>query len=80
MRLILFFVLAAVTLVPVVSQPKIALPNEGLEIVQRFGGTAKMVVSEELESKEPPPLLITDQAGFERFTSLLPQNDVTRES
>lgn len=56
------------------------LPNQGLEIVQRYGGPAKMVVSEELESKEPAPLLITDQASFEKFTTLLPMIEISKTS
>jgi hypothetical protein len=76
---LLFFL--TVSSVSLMGQSKtLVLPNQGLEIVQRFGGIAKMVVSEDLESKEPPPLLITDQAGFEKFTALLPQNDISKES
>jgi len=54
------------------------LPNQGLEIVQRYGGAAKMVVSAEMEAKEPPPLLITDQAAFERFVALLPALEIAK--
>ena len=57
-----------------------ALPNQGLEIVQRFGGSAKMVVSDNLESKEPPPLLITDQTTFEKFVTLLPLTEMSKTS
>ena len=66
---------------PAQAQPKPSqIPNQGLEIVQRFGGSAKMVVSEEMESKEPPPLLITDQASFEKFTALLPTTEISKSS
>jgi len=66
-------------LAPLAGQARTAaLPNQGLEIVQRFGGSAKMVVSDNLESKEPPPLLITDQAAFEKFVTLLPATDVSK--
>jgi len=60
--------------------PGPVLPNQGLEIVQRFGGSAKMVVSDNMESKEPPPLLITDQASFEKFVALLPLTEVSKTS
>jgi hypothetical protein len=56
------------------------LPNQGLEIVQRFGGTAKMVVSDAMESKEPPPLLIQDQEAFEKFLTLLPATEISKSS
>jgi len=56
------------------------LPNQGLEIVQRFGGSAKMVVSDTLEAKEPPPILITDQTSFEKFLTLLPSTEVSKTS
>jgi hypothetical protein len=39
-----------------------------------------MLVSEELESKEPLPLLIANEADFEKFISQLPANDVTKDS
>ena len=66
---------------PVSAQPKDrVLPNQGLEIVQRFGGSAKMVVSDNMESKEPPPLLITDQGAFEKFVSLLPLTELSKTS
>lgn len=63
------------------AQPKaVALPNQGLEIVQRFGGVAKMVVSENLESREQAPLLITDQTGLERFVAQLPAIDLSKSA
>jgi len=81
MRVFLCLLLLSVLILPLAGQPKaLSLPNQGLEIVQRFGGIAKMVVSDQLESKEPPPLLITDQAGFEKFISVLPQTDATKVS
>ena len=69
------------TALPLTAQPSgPVLPNQGLEIVQRFGGTAKMVVSENLESKEPSPLVIGDQAAFEQFLTLLPATEISKSS
>jgi hypothetical protein len=80
MRFFLGVVLLALAL-PAVGQSRgPVLPNQGLEIVQRFGGIAKMVVSEELESKEPQPLLITSQTEFDRFASQLPSMDIGKDS
>lgn len=75
MRFFLFLVLCAgPSLSAFAESDAPGLPNLGLEIVQRFGGSAKMLVSDRLEAKEPPPLLITDQASFERFLALLPSD------
>jgi len=72
-------VLAVVLAAPLPAQgPGPVLPNQGLEIVQRFGGAAKMVVSAEMESAEPPPIVIADEAAFQKFAALLPDSDVTR--
>ena len=61
------------------SVPAIAnLPNQGLEVLQRFGGPAKMEVSPSMESSEPAPLLITTQEDFQKFLAYLPASDVTR--
>ncbi|MEI8093916.1 MAG: hypothetical protein WCG80_06855 [Spirochaetales bacterium] len=61
------------------SVPVIAnLPNQGLEVIQRFGGPAKMEVSSAMESTEPAPLLITNQEDFLNFLAYLPTADVTR--
>lgn len=77
----LVLLLLTLASVPVVAQTKaLILPNQGLEIVQRFGGTAKMVVSADMESKEPPPLLIADQETFEKFIALLPTTEVSKAS
>jgi hypothetical protein len=81
MRSFALFVVAVGLAGPVWSQaPAPVFPNQGLEIVQRFGGSAKMVVSDNMESKEPPPQLITDQASFEKFVSLLPLTEVSKTS
>jgi len=81
MRILALLVLCTGLLVPLVAQPSgLNLPNQGLEIVQRFGGSAKMVVSDKLEAKDPPPMLITDQASFERFLALLPGGDPTKST
>jgi len=79
MRLVAEFVLLVGLVVPMMAQPTTpTLPNLGLEIVQRFGGSAKMVVSDKLEAKEPPPLLIADQDSFEHFLTLLPGSDPSK--
>lgn len=56
------------------------LPNRGLEIVERFGGAAKMVVSADMESAEPPPFVIRDQESFEKFVALLPLGEISKTS
>ena len=53
-----------------------SLPNQGLEIVQRFGGPAKMAAFAAPNTKDPEPLLISSQDDFEKFTALLPQTEV----
>ena len=73
------FLLAATSWSAAQAVP-VALPNQGLEVIQRFGGPAKMVVTAEMETAEPPPLLITTQAEFEQFLTLLPTADVTSVS
>jgi len=75
-RLAVSAVLFAFSFILGFSQDK--LPNQGLEIVQRFGGPARMAAFDLSNSKEPPPLLITSQDQFEKFTALLPQNDLVR--
>lgn len=66
---------------PLGAQAKTPIwPNQGLEIVQRFGGSARMVVSDEMEAKEPSPLLINDQASFERFLTVLPDTEQSKTS
>jgi hypothetical protein len=73
MRLLVCVLALALSAAPGFSEPKApVLPNQGLEIVQRFGGMAKMVVSDTMESKEPAPLIIQDQDAFQKFTALLP--------
>jgi len=75
------FLLGVCLTVSAPAQAKVTvLPNQGLEIVQRFGGSAKMVVSDNLEAKEPPPILISDQGAFEKFLTLLPSTDVSKTS
>lgn len=80
MRWLVLLVLSTLAL-PVAAQAKTPVwPNQGLEIVQRFGGSARMVVSEEMEAKEPPPLLITDQAAFEKFITVLPATELSKSA
>jgi hypothetical protein len=78
----LLFLLALVSAVSVFADPPPApvLPNQGLEIVQRFGGTARMVVSSDMVAKEPSPELITDQAAFERFVAVLPSTETAKSA
>src|SRR5688572_6934684 len=54
------------------------LPNQGLEIVQRFGGPARMAAFTAPDVKEPSPMLISSQEEFEKFTSALPQTEVLK--
>jgi hypothetical protein len=54
------------------------LPNQGLEIVQRFGGPARMAAFTEPNAKDPAPMLISSQDEFEKFTALLPQTEVQK--
>lgn len=77
MRLVLMVFLSWLP-VSLIAQSPPKWPNQGLEIVQRYGGAARMVVSEEMVSKEPPPLLIADQEAFERFTALLPTTELSK--
>lgn len=73
MRPFVLLALAAVLALPAGAEPKApVLPNQGLEIVQRFGGMAKMVVSDTMEAKEPAATVIQDQESFQKFTALLP--------
>ena len=83
MRLSLVFGFLAVIVTPLgltaealSAAPK--LPNQGLEIIQRFGGPAKMLVSSSMVPTEPASMLLTNQAEFEHFLSYLPLLDVTR--
>ena len=62
----------------VAAQPLETLPNQGLAIIQRFGGIAKMTVLSNLESTEPAPLVIKTQEEFEKFVTLLPSMEQTR--
>jgi hypothetical protein len=54
------------------------LPNQGLEIVERFGGPARMAAFAPVNSKDPLPLIISNQEDFEKFTALLPQTEVLK--
>lgn len=77
----LFLVLLIFLTLSLPAQTKAPVwPNQGLEIVQRFGGAARMVVSAEMEANEPPPLLITDQAAFEKFISVLPATELSKSA
>lgn len=80
LRSVVLLLLFLLTLPLLAQSPAPVWPNQGLEIVQRFGGSARMVVSDEMEAKEPPPLLITDQAAFEKFTALLPTTELSKSA
>lgn len=81
MRALLFLLSLVLLVIPLGAQAKAPLlPNQGLEIVQRFGGSARMVVSAEMEAREPPPLLITDQESFERFLTVLPATELSKSA
>ncbi len=76
-RFFVAFVLT-VLILPIHLFSQSRLPNQGLEIVQRFGGPARMAAFEAPNSKDPLPLIIANQDDFEKFTALLPQNEVLK--
>jgi len=81
MRMLIPLVVLVALTTPLLAQTKAPIwPNQGLEIVQRFGGSARMVVSDLMEAKEPPPLLITDQGTFEKFVTLLPATELSKSA